>query len=79
MLNSICLPLAGITLAWFARELLRLDIVTVLVLLALMLSHVLSPVAAWSGFRDSLVLLIAGVFVVSDTAAVFFTCPLYGP
>ncbi len=54
------------TIILFASELLRLDVVAVLVILALILSHMLSPAEALSGFGDPLVLLIAGVFVVAE-------------
>ena len=56
----------AITIALFASELLPLDVVAVLVVLALMLSHVLSPAEALSGFGDPLVLLIAGMFVIGE-------------
>ncbi len=57
--------LLAITIALFVSELLPLELVAVLVLLALMLSHVLTPAEALSGFGDPLVLLIAGLFVVA--------------
>ena len=58
--------LLAITIALFASELLPLDVVAVLVVLALMLSQVLSPAEALSGFGDPLVLLIAGMFVIGE-------------
>ncbi len=58
--------LLAITIILFASELLPLDVTAVLVVLALMLSHVLSPAEALSGFGDPLVLLIAGVFVIAE-------------
>lgn len=58
--------LLAITIILFASELLALDVVAVLVVLALMLSRVLSPVEALSGFGDPLVLLIGGLFVVAE-------------
>ncbi len=60
------LILLAATIGLFASEILRLDVVAVLLLLALMLSHVLSPAEALSGFGDPLVLLLAGVFVVAE-------------
>ena len=54
------------TIALFASELLPLEVTAVLVVLALMLSHVLSPAEALSGFGDPLVLLLAGLFVVGE-------------
>ncbi len=49
---------------FFITERLRMDVVAMLVLLALMLSEILSPQEALAGFSDSVVLMIAGLFVV---------------
>jgi len=54
------------TVVLFASDRLRLDVVAILVVLALMLSGVLSPTEALAGFGDPVVLLIAGLFVVSE-------------
>ena len=67
--------LLAITIALFAIDLLALELVAVLVVLALMLSGVLSPAQAVSGFGDPLVLLIAGLFVVAG--GLFRTGVLY--
>ena len=67
--------LLTITIILFASELLPLDMVAVLVVLALMLSQVLSPAEALSGFGDPLVLLIAGLFVIAE--GLFRTGVLY--
>jgi di/tricarboxylate transporter len=58
--------LLSATIILFASELLRLDVVAILVVLVLMLSQVLSPTEALAGFGDPLVLLIAGLFVVGE-------------
>ena len=58
--------LLAITIILFAGELLSLEVVAVLVVLALMLSRVLSPAEALSGFGDPLVLLITGLFVIAE-------------
>jgi di/tricarboxylate transporter len=58
--------LLAATIVLFASELLRLDVVAVMVVLVLMLSQVLSPTEALGGFGDPLVLLIAGLFVVGE-------------
>ena len=58
--------LLAATIVLFASELLRLDVVAVLVVLVLMVSQVLSPTEALAGFGDPLVLLIAGLFVVGE-------------
>jgi len=58
--------LLAVTVALFASDLLRLDVVAVLVVLVLMLGGILSPSEALSGFGDPLVLLLAGLFVVGE-------------
>jgi di/tricarboxylate transporter len=44
----------------------RVDIVAVLVVLALMLSRVLTPQEALAGFGDQVVILIAAIFIVGE-------------
>ena len=58
--------LLGVTVVLFASNRVRLDLVAVMVILVLMVSGVLSPLDALSGFGDPVVLLIAGLFVVSE-------------
>ncbi len=67
--------LLAVTIALFASDLMALELVAVVVVLALMLSGVLSPAQALSGFGDPLVLLIAGLFVVAG--GLFHTGVLY--
>lgn len=55
-----------VTVALFVSDRLRLDVVAIIVILALMLSGVLSPAEAVAGFGDTVVLLIAGLFVVGE-------------
>ncbi|MCG8586349.1 MAG: hypothetical protein MI757_16700, partial [Pirellulales bacterium] len=59
--------LVGIAAILFASNRVRLDIVAILVVLALMLSGVLTPAEALSGFGDTVVLLVAGLLVVGET------------
>ncbi len=65
-----------ITVILFVSERLRLDIVAIMVILALMLSGLLSPKEALAGFGDPVVLLIAGLFVVGE--GLFRTGVAYG-
>jgi len=58
--------LLALTVLLFASEWLRLDITALGVILALMLSGILTPSEALSGFGDPLVILIAGLFVVGE-------------
>ena len=55
-----------LTIILFVSDRLRLDIVAILVILALMLSGILSPKEALTGFGDPVVILIAGLFVVGE-------------
>ena len=55
----------GVTVALFVSDRLRLDLVALMSLLALLLTGILTPPQALAGFADPLVLMIAGLFVVS--------------
>jgi di/tricarboxylate transporter len=55
-----------VTIILFVSNRLRLDVVAILVILALMLSGLLSPKEALSGFGGPVVLLIAGLFVFGE-------------
>ena len=55
-----------VTIILFLSDRLRLDVVAILVILALMLSGLLSPNEALAGFGDPVVLLLAGLFVVGE-------------
>ena len=54
------------TIILFVSDRLRLDVVAILVILALMLSGLLSSNEALAGFGDPVVILIAGLFVVGE-------------
>ena len=54
------------TIALFVSDRLRMDVVAVMLILALMLSGLLTPAEALAGFGDPLVILIAGLFVVGE-------------
>ena len=53
-------------IALFGWGRIRVDIVAVLVVLALMLSHVLTPDEALAGFGNPAVILIAAIFIVGE-------------
>lgn len=57
--------LAG-AIVLFAWGWLRADVAAILVVLALMLSGVLTPQESLAGFGDPVVVLIAGMFIVSE-------------
>ncbi len=56
----------GVAVVLFASGRVRLDVVALLVLLALMLGNVVSVPEALSGFSESVVIMIAGLFVVGE-------------
>jgi len=58
--------LLGAAVIAFATDRIRLDIVALLVVLALLLSGILSAREALAGFGDSVVILIAALFVVGE-------------
>jgi len=62
---TVCGILAG-AIVLFAWGRPRVDIVAILVVLALMLSRVLTPHEALAGFGDPVVVLIAAIFIVGE-------------
>lgn len=63
---AIFFAILGIAGACFASGRIRLDITALLVVLALMLSGILTPREALSGFGDPVVPLVAGLLVVGE-------------
>jgi len=63
---AIVFTILGVAGACFASGRVRLDITALLVVLALMLSGVLTPREALAGFGDPVVLLVAGLLVVGE-------------
>lgn len=55
-----------ITIALFISDRLRLDVVAIMVILALLLSGLLSPQEALAGFGDPVVILIGALFVIGE-------------
>lgn len=54
------------TIALFISDRLRMDVVAIILIIALMLTGLLSPAEALAGFGDPLVILIAALFVVGE-------------
>ncbi len=54
------------TIALFISDRLRMDVVAILLILALILTGLLTPAEALAGFGDPLVILIAALFVVGE-------------
>lgn len=62
---AVTFVILGLTFAAFVSGRWRLDLIALLSLLALVLTGILSPAQALSGFSDPLVIMIAALFVVS--------------
>ena len=58
--------LIGVAAVLMASNRIRFDIVALLVVIALMLSGVLSVGEALAGFGSSVVILVAGLLVIAD-------------
>jgi di/tricarboxylate transporter len=65
----LVLAVLGVAIILFASDRVRLDIVAIMVLLALLLGGVLSVEESLAGFSDSVVVMIAGLFVVGEALA----------
>jgi len=63
---AIVFGILGVAGVFFASGRVRLDVTALLVVLALMLSGVLTPREALSGFGDPVVILVAGLLVVGE-------------
>lgn len=64
--NLFLSSLLSVAILLFVSNRIRLDVVAILVILALMISGLLSPKQALAGFGDPVVILIAGLFVVGE-------------
>ena len=58
--------LLGVTIVLFLSDRLRLDVIAILVVLALILSGLLTPSEALAGFGEPVVIMIAALFVVGE-------------
>ena len=60
----LALGILAFAILFFVTEWLRLDVVAIIVVVALMVSRLLTPAEAVSGFSNTLVLTIAALFVI---------------
>ena len=67
----ITLIILAVSAAFFISGKVRSDIVTLCALIALLLSHILTPAEALSGFSNSVVIMMVGLFIVGG--AIFQT------
>ncbi|HVF91677.1 MAG TPA: SLC13 family permease [Blastocatellia bacterium] len=62
---AIVLGLLVIAVALFATEKLSIDVITLLLLLALVLTGILAPSEAFKGFSDDIIVILGSIFVIS--------------
>jgi di/tricarboxylate transporter len=65
MTIAFVLTLLVLAVILFARETLPVDIVTLLALLALIVSGILTPKEAFSGFGNEIIIILGSVFIIS--------------
>ncbi|OZI11115.1 SLC13 family permease [Bacillaceae bacterium SAS-127] len=68
---TLTFVILGITIALFMTNRLRTDLVAILSLLAFVLVGILDPTEAFAGFSNSVVIMLAGLFIVG--AGIFRT------
>lgn len=64
---GIVLGLLVVAVILFATEKLSVDIITFILLIVLILSGILSPEEAFSGFSSDYIIILASIFVISGT------------
>lgn len=62
---GIVLGLLVVTIVLFAIEKLSVDVVTLIMLVALVLSGILTPEEAFAGFANEIIVILASIFVIS--------------
>ncbi len=62
---AIVLGLLAAAVVLFSKEIFPVDITTLLLLMALILCHILTPEEAFSGFSSDIIIILASIFVVS--------------
>ena len=60
----VVLGLLALAIVLFALEVLSVDVITLLMLLALVATQVLSPAEAFSGFSQEIIVMLASIFVI---------------
>jgi di/tricarboxylate transporter len=62
---GIVLGLLLLAIVLFAMEKISVDIITMLLLIALVVSGVLTPIEAFAGFSDDIIIILGSIFVIS--------------
>jgi Na+/H+ antiporter NhaD/arsenite permease-like protein len=62
---SIVLGLLILAVVLFSMERISIDVVTLLLLMALVLTGILTPAEAFNGFSNDIIIILASIFVLS--------------
>lgn len=62
---AIVLGLLALAVVLFSKEIFPVDITTLLLLMGLILSRILTPEEAFSGFSSDIIIILASIFIVS--------------
>ena len=62
---AFVLLLLVIAIALFASERISVDIITFLLLIALVVSGILAPKEAFEGFSNDIIIILGAIFVIS--------------
>jgi di/tricarboxylate transporter len=62
---AVVLGLLGLAVVLFASERLPVEVVTLLLLVALVVAGILTPGEAFAGFSDEIIVILGSIFVVS--------------
>ena len=79
MTNDIALVLAilGIAIVLFATEKIRVDLISMFVLLSLILTGLLTPEEAFSGFSNPAVITVWAIYIISEGLFVTGVAPSF--
>jgi len=62
---AIVLSLLGLAILFFALESISVDLITLILLLALVMSGILTPAEAFAGFSNEIIVILGSIFVIS--------------
>jgi di/tricarboxylate transporter len=62
---AIVLGLLALAIILFATEKLSVDIITLILLIALVLTNILTPAEAFAGFSQDIIIILASIFIIS--------------
>jgi di/tricarboxylate transporter len=62
---AIVLGLLAVAVLLFSKEIFPVDLTTLILLMALILCHILTPEEAFSGFSSDITIILASIFIIS--------------